>query len=214
MEAVDLSGQKFGRWTVLSYVGRNNLGKREWQCRCDCGTMRNVTQGNLRTGDSNSCGCLHHEHIHDRCYIHGRDGKNPTYGSWYAMRQRCNNPNSERYDIYGALGVKICERWNDFLTFVSDMGERPLGKTLDRWPDPFGNYEPGNCRWATPKEQRNNCRRRYKLDIGQIAYIQAHRPTVNRILAEKFGVSQRTIRTYKAMQLAEVETKVAQLAKK
>jgi hypothetical protein len=69
------------------------------------------------------------------------------------MRDRCLNPGAYSYKRYGGRGIGICERWNTFLTFLADMGERPAGKTLDRWPDPDGNYEPGNCRWATPKEQ-------------------------------------------------------------
>lgn len=74
------------------------------------------------------------------------------------MKQRCLNPNSTAYPKYGGMGIKVCERWLKFENFLEDMGIRPQGMTLDRYPDPYGNYEPGNCRWATPKQQRANQR--------------------------------------------------------
>jgi hypothetical protein len=75
-----------------------------------------------------------------------------------AMLARCTRPAHKSFARYGAAGVTVCRQWFDFSVFLADMGERPPGKTLDRWPDPAGNYEPGNCRWATPTEQRLNRR--------------------------------------------------------
>jgi hypothetical protein len=91
---------------------------------------------------------------------HGHSGKRtPTYFSWQNMRQRCNYPKDVNYVRYGGRGVTVCERWNTFENFIADMGERPAGRTLDRI-DPYGNYEPANCRWATRKEQEANKRNR------------------------------------------------------
>lgn len=82
-----------------------------------------------------------------------------TYKSWDAAKQRCHNPNSAKYYMYGAKGVIVCDEWRkDFSSFFEYMGERPENTSLDRWPNPNGNYEPGNCRWATIKEQRKNRR--------------------------------------------------------
>jgi hypothetical protein len=87
-----------------------------------------------------------------------------THRSWSAMMQRCFNSKLRDYKSYGAKGITVCERWQIFLNFFADMGERPAGTTLDRYPNPAGNYEPGNCRWATPLEQtlnRKNVRKNF-----------------------------------------------------
>ena len=81
------------------------------------------------------------------------------YNAWVTMRQRCNNPNSVDYPNYGGRGITVCDRWNTFRLFLEDMGERPEGHTLDRYPDNDGNYEPSNCRWATPSQQNFNKRK-------------------------------------------------------
>lgn len=89
---------------------------------------------------------------------HGHRSKTrtPTYNSWRKMKERCTNPNHDRYPRYGGRGIKICDRWlHSFQNFLEDMGNRPYGKTLDRI-DPNGNYEPSNCRWATIKQQARN----------------------------------------------------------
>lgn len=83
---------------------------------------------------------------------------NPTYISWRSMRRRCNQPTHHRWGNYGGRGIKICERWSSFKNFLADMGERPDGTTLDRFPNNDGNYEPGNVRWATAIDQSNNRR--------------------------------------------------------
>jgi len=83
--------------------------------------------------------------------------RNRTYNAWAGMKQRCNDPKHKYYDRYGGRGINVCERWSEsFEAFLADMGECPHGKSIDRFPNNDGNYEPGNCRWATAKEQNNN----------------------------------------------------------
>lgn len=96
-----------------------------------------------------------HGHSHDKAG--GREDASPTYRSWASMIQRCTNPKFASFAAYGARGIKVCTRWRrSFRCFLRDMGERPAGTSLDRFPNRRGNYEPGNCRWATRREQRLN----------------------------------------------------------
>jgi hypothetical protein len=97
--------------------------------------------------------------------VHGMTGT-PTWKSWFSMRQRCTCAYVVAYEQYGARGIKVCERWDSFENFLADMGERPEGMTLDRYPDNNGNYEPGNCRWATYEEQSANRRVSVWLEMG------------------------------------------------
>jgi hypothetical protein len=93
-------------------------------------------------------------------------GQSPTYRSWYAMKTRCTNPNNPDWKWYGARGIKVCDRWLDFVNFLDDMGERPEGKTLDRYPNKDGDYEPNNCRWASNDEQIKNRNKRTYWDTS------------------------------------------------
>jgi hypothetical protein len=157
-EYVDMTGQRFGR-IVCAYPTKTTKSGKHWHCICDCGGTVEVLRGNLLKGTTSSCGCMQQEsRIRNglKAKVHGHAAaRTSTYTSWEAMRQRCNNPNSDWYHRYGGRGVMIHPRWNDFQNFLIDMGERPYNKTLDRI-NPNGHYEPSNCKWATPKEQANN----------------------------------------------------------
>ena len=148
----DLTGKVFRRLTVLSLA--HNNGRAHWLCQCECGNTVVVASNHLQKENGTaSCGCARAKHGYSR---HG--DVHPLYRIWLGMRDRCNNPNSLDYAYYGARGITVCAEWDSFEKFKEDMGDRPVGRSLDRI-DNDGPYCKANCRWATKQEQIWNTRK-------------------------------------------------------
>ena len=160
---IDLTGRRFGRLTVLKRGSNANGGRPRWACLCDCGAETLPSGSNLHGGGTRSCGCLGREHaavaVKIRSLKHGMS-LSPEHNAWAHMKQRCFNKNTQKYKLWGGRGITVCPQWLDsFEAFYADTGPRPSPKhSLDRINND-GNYEPGNVRWATHKEQNNNRRR-------------------------------------------------------
>lgn len=154
---MDWIGQRFGRWIVQETVRREGIAY--WICRCDCGNQRTVNAYSITHGISQSCGCTRSERAIAAKTTHGMSGTQ-IYAVWCTMIARCHNPKNPSFTTYGLVGIKVCDEWRQsFARFFADMGPRPSPRhSLDRWPNPSGNYEPGNVRWATPQEQARNSR--------------------------------------------------------
>ena len=163
MKWKDIAGQRFGRLIALRPTEKRQSESVIWECACDCGKFCEVVSTALQRGHTKSCGCFYQEKIHEgMSKTHGHDstkfGKTATYRTWDGIIQRCCNPHSPVYLKYGARGITVCDRWKRFENFLADMGDRPLGKTIDRIDSSKGYY-PENCRWATIFEQNANTTR-------------------------------------------------------
>lgn len=164
----DLTGEKHNFLTVIKQAGRTKDRHILWECKCDCGNITYVSSRDLVTGHIKSCGCIQKESVRKARYIHGdRDGR--LYSVWKTMKKRCEDSNCKSYKYYGAKGVIVCEEWHDYPTFKkwaleNGYNENALkGKcTIDRI-DPYGNYEPNNCRWVDMAVQNKNKRIRAEM---------------------------------------------------
>lgn len=202
MRLIDITGEVFGRLTVLHKGPPRPSGGSDWVCRCACGTVFTAIGSNIRKGDTRSCGCLAVEHASamganlefiakraEKIIKHGharRSGDSPEYAVWLGMKSRCSNPTDKDYPAWGGRDIAVCERWRtSFDAFLSDMGPRPsVEHSIDRFPDNDGNYEPGNCRWATKLEQGEA--RRDLLPVTVDGVLYPSRAAACRV----YGVSQ------------------------
>lgn len=170
-------GLKFGRLLVLSTTtNRSSDGTIIYLCVCDCGTEIQKNGKNLRKGISTSCGCLTKEIQRTKgktsSLTHGatkNKSMTGTYKSWLAMRRRCFDKKFKDYPRYGGAGITVCDGWSDFSNFLSGMGERPNGMTLDRINNSDG-YNPSNCRWANHKMQMNNTTRNRLIEYQGVTH--------------------------------------------
>lgn len=156
----DRTGQRVGRLTVINYLYTKN-GRAYWNCKCDCGNERILCARDIQQKDTISCGCERK----DRATTHGKYYTR-EHRIWLGMKTRCSNPKSPNYKWYGAKGVKVCDEWNkSFQSFYDWAHKNGYSDelTLDRI-NPFGNYEPTNCRWVTMAVQRINKRKNFKED--------------------------------------------------
>jgi hypothetical protein len=146
----DLAGKKFGMVTAIRPEFKTTKGAWHWLCQCDCGTTFTTCGSRLSLSRTKSCGCNQWRNVTKH-----NQTRSPTWISWLAMRRRCDDPSSNRYHAYGAVGITYCEKWKDFIGFLDDMGERPVGMSLDRINGTLG-YSKENCRWASDVTQSRN----------------------------------------------------------
>jgi len=168
---VDLTGKRFGRLIVLEYTGIvNGRTGRHWLCKCDCGKTKNILGYSLQNGETKSCSCIRVENTIKRNYEKSSSPKDesrkPEYRAYCSMKSRCNNPNNREYRLYGGRGILFL--LDSYESFLNEVGRRPTkNHSIDRI-DVNGNYEIGNLRWATQKEQMNNVTYNRKVTLNGI----------------------------------------------
>lgn len=187
---LDLSGRVFSYLTVISFQGVNKYRMSMWLCRCVCGKEKVLSRNTLIIGNTKSCGCMHAvpttTHGHKRRNPDGTRGT-PTYSCWALMKHRCLNPSNKHYADYGGRGISLCERWMKFENFLSDMGKRPDGMSIDRIDNNKG-YAPENCRWIPLAIQQQNKRNNRLITIGGVTHCVAEWARIK-------GINRKTVGT-------------------
>jgi len=202
---IDLTGQKFEKLKVVSYVGKTNGGKTLWECECKCGNIAVVRSDRLKNGDTKSCGCERVRKTAERSTLHG-NSKKRLYRIWRGMIKRTSNENVKEYHRYGGRGISICKEWRDnfesFEKWALENGYKD-NLTIDR-KNNDGNYSPENCRWVNWKVQESN-----RGDVKKYTYKGGLKTIPE--LAEMANMRTETLRERikKGMEISEaVETPV------
>lgn len=194
----DLTGMRFGRLTVISRAENDKNGSPRWNCLCDCGNSIISYGSSLRYGDAKSCGCLARELTKERNTTHGLS-KSKLHRVWANMKDRCENEFSKPFPHYGGRGIKVCEKWHDFMSFYEWAMSNGYtdGLSIDRI-NVDGDYEPSNCRWATQKEQNNNKTDNVFLSLGDKTHTISE-------WSEILGIKASTLRSRRRKGLSDEE---------
>ena len=159
MKFQDLAGQKFGKLTVIKYLGQVKSGQSKWLCQCDCPeqNLHEAIGSHLKSGNIKSCGCLNKGEARRKASTRHGMSFTPEWNSYHSAKKRCKPEQAKNYPDHAGKGIEF--RFNSFEEFFAEVGFRPEPKfdySLDRWPDPYGHYAPGNVRWATKEQQALN----------------------------------------------------------
>ena len=161
-------GERFGKLVIVKELP-SSRGHRDVLCQCDCGCLKVVKYYHLKDSKTTSCGCNRPSKIAAARTKHGDNRRGKTtkeYRTWQSMWARCTLPSQSSYKYYGEIGVSVCDRWKLFNNFLADIGRAPSpAHSIDRI-NPFGNYEPTNCRWASSSEQSANKRKNWNRALA------------------------------------------------
>jgi len=195
---VDYVGQRFNFLVAVREVASRKIGGRRYEFACDCGGRLEVSIAAVKKGNTKSCGCYGkklRDQLGSRYKTHGQSCENSrTYRTWNHVIQRTTNPRCKQYCFYGGRGITVCERWKSFDSFLADMGERPVGTSIDRI-DPDGHYEPGNCRWADKFVQARNKRcMRLNADLVNEIHGRSEHGESRKSIAAHMGIKHDHVR--------------------